>query len=311
MNRRGRTRLALLAATATLVGALPAADAAAKKPDAGTAAAGIDVAVKGSPKRVSLGKKVTVAGSLTAPLPNDRVQITVSASGRELFTKKLDPKADGSFEMPLEVNACCTYKVLAENANHSANAGFSVTVPKHLPRKGPITKMFNRALQAQGFHTGTKGSKVTVGTRLAIMAFRKTNKMGRNFSYRPSIFRTLLMGKGAFEPRYRNGRHVEVDISLQTMSLIQGDRPVHTFAVSTGAPATPTIRGAFRFYRREAGYNAKRMYYSVYFRGGYATHGYDPVPTYNASHGCVRNPIPFSRFIYNWVAIGMPIYVYG
>jgi len=95
------------------------------------------------------------------------------------------------------------------------------------------------------------------------------------------------------------------------MSLIEGDRPVHTFHVSTGAPATPTIRGKFRFYMRQAGYNAKRMYYSVYFRGGYATHGYASVPNYNASHGCVRNPIPFSRFIYNWVEIGMPIYVYG
>ena len=53
------------------------------------------------------------------------------------------------------------------------------------------------------------------------------------------------------------------------------------------------------------------MYFSVYFLGGYATHGYNPVPNYPASHGCVRNPIPFSRFIYNWVEIGMPIHVYG
>jgi lipoprotein-anchoring transpeptidase ErfK/SrfK len=62
---------------------------------------------------------------------------------------------------------------------------------------------------------------------------------------------------------------------------------------------------------RQPGYNSHAMYYSVYFQGGYATHGYNPVPTYNASHGCVRNPIPFSRFIYGWVRIGMPIYVYG
>jgi lipoprotein-anchoring transpeptidase ErfK/SrfK len=135
--------------------------------------------------------------------------------------------------------------------------------------------------------------------------------MARSEAYRPSIFRSLLMGKGAFDPKYDEGRHVEVDISRQVMSLIEGDTPVHTFHVSTGASATPTIRGKFNFYMKQAGYNAKRMYYSVYFRGGYATHGYNPVPNYNASHGCVRNPIPFSRFIYNWIQIGMPIYVYG
>ena len=302
--------MALLATATALLVALPAGAAQAAKPDAGAAATGISVGVKGSPNRVDLLKKVRVAGQLTAPSANDNVQLTVSASGRELFSKKVSPKGDGSFELPLEVNACCRYLIEAENAGKRATANFRVDVPKHVS-KGPAARLFNRSLQAQGFHTGTKGARVTMGTRLAIKAFRKTNRMARNYSYRPSIFRTLLMGKGGFEPRHDDGRHVEVDISRQVMSLIQGDTPVHTFHVSTGAPSTPTVRGKFRFYMKQAGYNAKRMYFSVYFIRGYATHGYNPVPNYNASHGCVRNPIPFSRFIYNWIQIGMPIYVYG
>ena len=52
------------------------------------------------------------------------------------------------------------------------------------------------------------------------------------------------------------------------------------------------------------------MYYSVYFIRGYAIHGYQSVPTYPASHGCLRNPIPDSKHIYDWVDIGDPIYVY-
>jgi hypothetical protein len=183
-------------------------------------------------------------------------------------------------------------------------------VPKKLG-KGPVTRLFNRSLQEHGFHTATKGARATMGTRLAIKAFRKTNGMGRSDNYRPSVFRKLLAGGGEFEPRYKEGKHVEVDISRQVMSLIEGDEPVHTFHVSTGAPATPTIRGHYRFYRKDAGYNAKRMYFSAYFIRGYATHGYSSVPNYNASHGCVRNPIPFSRFIYNWIDIGDDIYVYG
>jgi lipoprotein-anchoring transpeptidase ErfK/SrfK len=303
--------MTLLACAATLLLALPAGVAqAAKKPDAGAAAAGISVEVRGKPGRVDLLKKVTVRGQLTAPVPTDNVQLTVRASGRELFSKKLSPKADGSFEMRLEVIACCRYRIEAENAGKRATAAFKVDVPKHLS-KGPVARLFNRSLQAQGFHTGTKGARVTQGTRLAIKAFRKTNRMGRSEAYRRPIFRELLMGKGGFEPRHKEGRHVEVDISRQVMSLIQGDTPVHTFHVSTGTSATPTVRGKFRFYMKQAGYNAKRMYFSVYFIRGYATHGYNPVPNYPASHGCVRNPIPFSRFIYNWVQIGTPIYVYG
>ncbi len=307
VNRPGRNRIALLAAASTLLLALPASSASAAPP-ALPAATGITLDVK-APKSVGLLRKVVAEGRLANPLSNDNVQITVTASGRELFSKKITPKPDGSFAFPISVEACCRYVVTAENANKKATDTFSVVVPKKLG-KGPITALYNSSLAAAGFHTGTKGSRVTIGTRLATKAFRKTNNMARSEAYRPSIFRELLEGEGAFEPKYNDGRHVEVDISRQVMSLIEGDTPVHTFHVSTGAPSTPTIRGKFNFYMRQAGYNSKRMYYSVYFRGGYATHGYNPVPNYNASHGCVRNPINFSRFIYNWVAIGMPIYVY-
>ena len=52
------------------------------------------------------------------------------------------------------------------------------------------------------------------------------------------------------------------------------------------------------------------MYYSVYYSGNYATHGYDTVPTYPASHGSVRNPEVYSVYIYDWISLGDPIYVY-
>jgi lipoprotein-anchoring transpeptidase ErfK/SrfK len=300
LTSRGGIRVALLSGLAGLLVAVPASAQAAD---------GVTVDVE-APKQVQLLDKVQIKGAVANPLPGETVKLTVLASDREVLKEELSPGTDGSFATPLKVDACCGYVVTAEVAGHQANDGFQVQVPKKLG-KGKVTALFNRSLQEAGFHTGTKGGSVTGGTRLAIKAFRKTNRMARSESYRPSIFRALLQGRGAFEPRYKQDRHVEVDISRQVMSLIEGDRPVHTFHVSTGAGGTPTVRGKFRFYLRQPGYNGKRMYYSVYFHGGYATHGYNPVPNHNASHGCVRNPIPFSRFIYNWVEIGMPVYVYG
>jgi lipoprotein-anchoring transpeptidase ErfK/SrfK len=301
VTRGAGIRTALLAVVAGAVLALPAS--------AAHAATGISVDVN-APKKADLLEKLQIKGSVINPAPGEVVTVTVTASGRELFKKKVTPGSGGSFAMPLVVDACCGYVISAESGGRTANDGFQVSVPKHLG-KGEETALFNQALQDQGFHTGTKGGRVTLGTRLAIKAFRKTNGMRRSEAYDPTIFRALLQGKGAFQVQYPNdGRHVEVDISHQVMSLIEGDTPVHTFHVSTGAGGTPTIRGNFRFYLRQAGYNAKRMYYSIYFHGGYATHGYNPVPNHPASHGCVRNPIPFSRFIYNWVQIGMPVHVY-
>jgi lipoprotein-anchoring transpeptidase ErfK/SrfK len=136
--------------------------------------------------------------------------------------------------------------------------------------------------------------------------------MARNMQYKPVIFRKLLMGRGAFQPRYDTGHHVEVDISRQVMALMNGDDVVATFHVSTGKSSTPTVRGTFHFYRKEPGTNSHGMYMSVYFIRGYATHGYPSVPMHEAaSHGCVRNPIPFSVYIYNWINLGDAIHVYN
>jgi lipoprotein-anchoring transpeptidase ErfK/SrfK len=71
--------------------------------------------------------------------------------------------------------------------------------------------------------------------------------------------------------------------------------------MASGKPSTPTIRGSFRVYSKTPGTNALGMVNSVYFYGGYAIHGYHDVPPYAASHGCLRIPIPNSRFVHRWL----------
>jgi hypothetical protein len=200
----------------------------------------------------------------------------------------------------------------AQEPDSSKSRGFHPKYPDLDPgNRNSKVSLFNRLLKAQGYYT-SGGSKYGDGTSRAVMAFRKTNGMDRTFNATPEIFRTLAAGKGSYHLHNPGaGRHVEVDISRQVMVLADNGKPQYTFHVSTGAPSTPTIRGTYHFYRRQAGFNSVGMYYSVYFQGGYAIHGYHSVPPYNASHGCVRNPIPNSKFIYNWVSIGMPIIIYS
>ena len=302
MTRGTGTRFALLAAIAGLLLALPVASA--------PAASGPPSLALDGPKRPGVGDKIVASGQVPGFAPGEQMTIEVTASDRKVFSKKVTPKGNGSFEVPFVVNACCAYSVTAGVGDKtSAPQQFNVGVPKHLS-KGRVARIFNRALQAQGFHTGTNGGTVTSGTHLAIKAFRKVNGMSWSESYAPSIFRTLLQGNGAFKPRFDDGRHVEVDISKQVMALVEGDTPVHTFHVSTGTGGTPTVLGNYHFYLKQPGYNSKQMYFSVYFIGGYATHGYSSVPNGRASHGCVRNPIQFSRFIYNWIDLGDPMHTY-
>jgi L,D-transpeptidase catalytic domain len=301
VNRRAGIALGLLASAVALL-ALPLASA--------SAATGAPTLELAGPKKPGLLDKVVAKGAVPG-FAGEQVTISVSASGRNVGGGKVTPSADGKFSFPFVIDACCNYQVRASAAGKDSQAQrFSVRVPKHLG-KGKITRLYNESLVDQGYYVGHASGHFGLGTRLATLAFRKVNHMARNMSYRASIFRKLLMGRGAFQPRFDDGHHVEVDISRQVMALIEGDKAVATFHVSTGASSTPTVRGNFHFYSKTPGYNAKRMYYSAYFIGGYATHGYNPVPNSPASHGCVRNPIPFSVYIYNWINIGDPMHVYG
>ena len=68
--------------------------------------------------------------------------------------------------------------------------------------------------------------------------------------------------------------------------------------MSSGKPSTPTVIGRFRVYTKTPGVNSEGMVDSNYFIRGYAIHGYAEVPTYAASHGCLRIPIPDAPAVY-------------
>ena len=303
MIRGGKTFASLVGVAAAAL-LLPVA--------AANAASGSPTLELNGPKSPGLLDKVTAAGTVPGATAGANVTVEVQASGNTVEKKQLSVGGDGKFSFPFVVDSCCAYSVTATSGGQSSQPQrFTVRVPRHL-RKGAISHLYNQRLVDEGYYVGTHVSgKYNHGSQLATLAFRKVNNMARNYQYKPVIFQKLLQGKGGFQPRYHSGHHVEVDISRQVMALINGDDVVATFHVSTGKSSTPTVRGTYHFYRKEPGTNSHGMYMSVYFIRGYATHGYPSVPMHEAaSHGCVRNPIPFSVYIYNWINLGDAIHVY-
>jgi hypothetical protein len=148
-------------------------------------------------------------------------------------------------------------------------------------------------------------------TGRAVLAFRKVNGYARTTDASSAVFKKLARGGGGFRVRYPNaGRHGEFDWSRQVLVLARGAKPVKIVPASSGKPSTPTVFGKFHFYSKTPGFNSHGMYYSNYFVGGYAIHGYAEVPDYAASHGCIRIPIPSAISVYRWVRIGDAMYVY-
>jgi hypothetical protein len=288
-------------------------------------AAKLSVHVRGvKHKRVEVGGRIRATAYLRPYVSNQHVRLRLMRNHH--VVKKANPIAKRvrhrdlatvHFHSP-QLLKPGKYRVVARHQRSNrqkkgiAHSGkFGIHYPDLDPgQHNHEVKLFNHLLLKRGYYT-SHGHSYGTATGLAVLAFRKVNGMKRITNANPGIFKMLAAGDGSFKLKYPDaGRHVEVDISRQVMVLAAHGKPQYTFHVSTGAPATPTIRGHYQFYSRQPGYNSEGMYYSVYFHGGYATHGYNPVPTYPASHGCVRNPIPFSVFIYNWVQLGMSIYLY-
>jgi L,D-transpeptidase catalytic domain len=149
------------------------------------------------------------------------------------------------------------------------------------------------------------------GTGLAIDAYHRLLHRGTYQTLDASTITSLLSGRGRFTVRYPNhGRHAEGNLGRQLLALINGRNVDLIFPISSGKPSTPTVLGNFRVYSRSPGYLSDGMYYSSFFIGGYAIHGYNPAPDYPASHGCMRLPIPDAITAYRWLTFGDRVDVY-
>jgi peptidoglycan hydrolase-like protein with peptidoglycan-binding domain len=289
---RGVRRLLLL--PVALLAAAPAAHAqaldrpaAALAGDAVRAAGGIDGAGAGRQLVVRLfdgeGRRVLAR------------RATTNAAGR--FAVRFGAPAPGRYELRTAGARPRRLEVLPRRAG---------------PRSGARSvRALQRALAAKGYVVGARGT-FDARTARAVLAFRKVTGMARTTSADLAVMRRLAAGGGTFRVRFPgHGRHVEADISRQVVALIgEGGRVERIYPTSTGAPATPTIRGSFRIYRKDPGTNALGMVHSAYFIRGYAIHGFASVPTYNASHGCLRVPIPDARAIFDWVRYGTRVDTY-
>jgi hypothetical protein len=150
-------------------------------------------------------------------------------------------------------------------------------------------------------------------TGLAIDAYHRLLGWGTSQALDYPTTVSLLDGVGTFrlhDPRVR-GKHAEGNLSKQLLALANGAHVYRIYPISSGKPSTPTVLGHFTVQSKVPGYLPDGMFYSNFFSGGYAIHGYDPAPDYPASHGCIRVPIQDAVSIYAWLNLGDMVDVYS
>jgi lipoprotein-anchoring transpeptidase ErfK/SrfK len=250
------------------------------------------------------------------------VTVRFFRNGRQVHeqVEKLQPIRDGragEFRSAFRSRSAGKIKVKAAHAATPELAKLRAKPVKvrvlepDLGGRGTLVRLLQRGLARMHYAVSRSGTYDSATAR-AVMAWRKVNGQPRTYSATPSVVRAVLAGRGEFRVRYPgDGRHVEADISRQVLALVRpGGKLFRVYHTSTGAPATPTVLGRFRVYRKDTGTNALGMVHSSYFIRGYAIHGYMSVPPFNASHGCLRVPIPDAWFIYSQVRMGDVVRVY-
>jgi L,D-transpeptidase catalytic domain len=305
----------------------PAADEGRQRGVQAPVRARIKLQLKGIQNgKVDVGERFKAVGTVGPFVPNQEILLLVKRDGQTIkrLTKPVERGGKegniGRFDIRSpKVIKPGDYRVRAnklptpqQQRALRASRGVEVDYPDLDPGDhGKNVKLLNKLLKKKAYYT-SNGSSYGSATSRAILAFRKVNNMSRTQTATPGIFQKLAAGKGGFHLKWKSGgKHIEADLSRQVMVLAKNGKAKHIFHISSGAPATPTIRGKFPTYRKDYGTNSLGMIHSVYFIRGYATHGYHSVPTYPASHGCLRNPPANALFIYNWIDMGDVFYVYG
>jgi N-acetylmuramoyl-L-alanine amidase len=183
---------------------------------------------------------------------------------------------------------------------------FGVSAPSlHLGSHSRTVRLLENELIAHRFALLHADSAFGADTLEAVYALQKLTGLSR--SGRMNAATWLALGR-SMPPRPRlRGTYIEVDKTKQVLYVVRDSKVSLIVPVSTGATGNTPI-GIFHVYSKVPG--GAVMYYSNYFIGGFAIHGYVSVPPYPASHGCVRVPMWIATHLYGLIPLGVRVYIH-
>jgi peptidoglycan hydrolase-like protein with peptidoglycan-binding domain len=280
--------------------------------------------VGGSPPFAMVGARVLVHGVVWPYVGGQSAKVSFYRQGRKVLVRNVRVQAIGNgagqFRIgyasgsPGLVEARAVHYATAQQGQFSARSPAMHYVQVNLGpgASGESVRLLQSELDELHYAVPLSGV-FDEGTGRALIAYRKMVGLERVAYAGRQLFEHLAHGGGSFHVRYAgDGRHVEADLTRQVLAEIEPGGRVRTiYTMSSGKPSTPTVIGRFRVYSKTPGVNSEGMVDSNYFIRGYAIHGYAEVPTYAASHGCLRVPIPDAAAIYGWVGEGTPVDVYN
>jgi peptidoglycan hydrolase-like protein with peptidoglycan-binding domain len=274
--------------------------------------------ISASMSPVRLFDDVTVRGVVRPARPGDRVEVDLLVGGKQVASRHVAMNGTGHYVATFSVDRVGTYRARASFVADDLLVAKDTTGAASTPlpslstgSRGTYVKLLEQRLVDLHYRlVGTNDGRYDARTADAVIAFHKVQRMPRTGTVNAATWRALA-DPIVPKPRYTwRGLHFEVNQTLQVAMVVVDGDITDIFHVSTGKPSTPTHDGLFRVYRKLAGYSPNHLYYPSYFDGNRALHGWTDVPTYAASHGCVRIPYWNALWVYGLADIGTRVAVY-
>ena len=197
----------------------------------------------------------------------------------------------------------------------------NVAVPQppqpRLPSPDPAVKALQERLIVLGYLLrGDDDGRFGPATQNAVLAFQKWERLGRTGLLDAQTKARLVTAQHPLPVSHGvAGKRAEILLDRQVALLVNDNKVVRTIAVSSGKPSTPTPPGSYRVYAKIPRWWStpfrEWLPWALPFDGGIAFHEFQEVPTFPASHGCVRQAVSVARWTYNFATVGMPVRVIG
>ncbi len=252
---------------------------------------------------------------------------------------KVDVSVDGGPPQTVDLSAAATVyqrKVWSTGAlastthlvefclSESTPAGTALSVDAFdlqgtLPSSSALTsseiKWAEQRLADLSYRPGSIDGEYDTQTRSAVVAFQKWEGLSRTGAIDAATWKRLQYARRPAPTRAGTTTPwIEVDKTKQVLLLCKNGYVIWTIPVSTGNASIGVVTpsGTFAIWCKDTALGPCYWGLGVtyYQESSIAIHGYPNVPTYPASHGCVRTQIWDQDALWPAVFIGTKVYIY-
>jgi L,D-transpeptidase catalytic domain/Putative peptidoglycan binding domain len=240
------------------------------------------------------------AGALRLRVGTSAWNVKVRSGGR--YWNRLPTRRLGHAKARLRVVPAAGFAGVVRERHYRIRAPYL-----SLGSRGRAVLALEKRLNALHFRVRFANGFYGVDTYEAVLAFQKVHRLSRTGRVTRDLWGKLGWAK---VPRARHrGDHIEVDKARQVLFEVRNGEVVRVIHVSTGATGNTPL-GRYHVYLKTPGLLPSGMYYSLFWHGAFAIHGYHSVPAWPASHGCVRIPMWQAPRLFSRWGLGSTVYVY-